>query len=98
MYFEWLIQVGYGRMARHYRNVNDCTVNGYVRNENMVGLALFVIFAGCPTFCTKVLYLIAIVFFFENYLIAIVLMNCTQRFCFPISEVVNNDCARLPLT
>jgi len=64
----------------------------------MVGLALFVIFAGCPTFCTKVLYLIAIVFFFENYLIAIVLMNCTQRFCFTISEVVNNDCARLPLT
>ena len=44
-------------MARHYRNVNDCTVNGYVRNENMVGLALFVIFAGCPTFCTKVLYI-----------------------------------------
>ena len=32
------------------------------------------------------------------YLIAIVLMNCTQHFCFPISEVVNNDCARLPLT
>ena len=32
------------------------------------------------------------------YLIAVVLMNCTQHFCFPISEVVNNDCARLPLT
>jgi hypothetical protein len=70
MYFEWLIRVGYVRMALHYRNVNDSTVNGFVKMRKHGG------FGDLHDICR-------LSYFLHRstvYLIVIVLMNCTSAF------------------